>query len=168
MATSPSLPTYGIACSHNTSSLLKEICTFTQLPLGDWFPFISPWHKWWTTLHLAAWNHTASFSHIPRFPWEEQWLQPGGGHLPGPRGDHPAVLGLMLLQSSSRWTVSESTSLCCYRVPSETLLLLHQHKDRGAPQLLLAVSQWTWHWWEENFPSQYFFNKIKQVKKLIN
>lgn len=114
MATSPSLPTYGIACSHNTSSLLKEICTFTQLPLRDWFPSISPWHKWWTTLHLAAWNHSASFSHIPRFPWEEQRLQPGGGHLPAPRGDHPAVLGLMLLQSSSRWTVSESTSLCCW------------------------------------------------------
>lgn len=59
MATSPSLPTYGITCSYNTSSLFEEICMFTELPLGDWFPFTLTWHKQWTTQHLAAWNHTA-------------------------------------------------------------------------------------------------------------
>lgn len=169
MATSPSLPTYGITCSHNTRSLFKEIRMFPELPLRDQFPFISPWHKRWTTPHLATWNHTASFSYIPQFPEEGQCLQPAGGHLPAPGCDHPAVLGLMLLQSTSRWAVSGSTSLCCL-VLSETLLLLHQHYVRTEvpPQFLLAVPQRIWHWWEENLPSQYFFNKIEQVNKLIN
>lgn len=170
MATSPSLPTYGITCSYNTKSLFKEIRMFPELPLGDWFPFISPWHKQWTTLCLAAWNHTANFSHIPQLPQEGQWWQLGGGHLPAPRGDHPAVLGLMLLQSTSRWA-SKGAPLCAaVRVLSENLVLLHQHYTRTGviPQFLLVVSQWIWHWWEENLPSQYFFHRIEQVNKLIN
>lgn len=42
MATSPSLPTYGIACSHNMSSLFKEIYMFTQLPLRTHFLSFRP------------------------------------------------------------------------------------------------------------------------------
>lgn len=140
MATSPSLPTYGIACSHNTSSLFQELCMFTELPLGDWFPFISPWHKRWTTLCLAAWNHTVSFSHIPQFPQEEQWLQPGvGGHLPAPRGDHPAVLGAGAAPKHFQVSCVREHPLVlltgCSVKPCSFCLI----KDRGAPPVFYEL-----------------------------